>query len=474
MTIIDRLIEITRPLDESVAISAGPTIEIRDSNKLSETVEALVRQAVFAPEPVKSYAQWLVRALSSMTGAYPASIHAFYLARGRGDTPDDFTVPAMNLRALPFHAARAVFRSAISSDACAFIFELARSEMGYTDQRPAEYASTILGAAIAESYSGPIFIQGDHFQVSSSRYKKDGAAEIDSIRALIAESITAGFFNIDIDTSTLVDLSQGTIPEQQKLNFSLCADFSEFTRGVEPPGITISLGGEIGEVGGQNSTEPELRAFMDGFTKAFGERLPDAPALSKISIQTGTSHGGVVLPDGSIAKVSVDFDTLRELSKIAKEYGLGGAVQHGASTLPEAMFTRFAESNALEVHLATGFQNILYERLPTGLLGEIYAYLDTNHAGERKEGQTDEQFHYNTRKRALGPFKQALWDLDQESLSEIEGAWETQFQLLFDRLNVGGTRRLVERFTPAIDAQPEPGAYLTGEAAEEDVRDLAD
>ncbi len=258
------------------------------------------------------------------------------------------------------------------------------------------------------------------------------------------------------------------------MNYTLCADFSAYTRQHEPDGVTISLGGEIGEVGGQNSTEPELRAFMEGFSQVYADRLPDAPGLSKISIQTGTSHGGVVLPDGSIATVSVDFEALKTLSRVAKEYGLGGAVQHGASTLPEEMFTRFAESNALEVHLATGFQNILYERLPADVLDEIYAYLDAQHASERKDGETDEQFHYKTRKRALGPFKRVLWDLEPEALAEIEDAWETQFQLLFDRLNIGGTRKLVERYVPAIDTLPKQADYLAGDAVEEDVRDLAD
>ena len=79
--------------------------------------------------------------------------------------------------------------------------------------------------------------------------------------------------------------------------------------------------------------------------------------ISKISIQTGTSHGGVVLLDGTIAKVSVDFDTLLKLSRIArKQYGMGGAVQHGASTLPEDAFSKFVEAEAVEVHLATNFE----------------------------------------------------------------------------------------------------------------------
>jgi fructose/tagatose bisphosphate aldolase len=258
------------------------------------------------------------------------------------------------------------------------------------------------------------------------------------------------------------------------VNFTLCADLAADARRLEPQGVTISLGGEIGEVGGENSTEPELRAFMDGFNSEFELRESGKPGLSKISIQTGTSHGGVVLPDGSIAKVSVDFETLKHLSSVAKEYRMGGAVQHGASTLPENMFSKFPEANALEIHLATGFQNILYDRLPEDLLKEIYKYLDEKHADERKEGQTDEQFHYKTRKRALGPFKRQLWDLDPDVFQKIETAWEDQFQLLFDSLNVGGTRQMVERLVKPNDVEFELSPYIGGEAGDEDVSDLAD
>ncbi len=119
-----------------------------------------------------------------------------------------------------------------------------------------------------------------------------------------------------------------------------------------------------------------------------------------------------MLPDGSIAKVSVDFDTLLKLSRIArKEYGMGGAVQHGASTLPEDAFGKFVEAEAVEVHLATNFQNMLFDRLPADLRAEMYAYLDVKSAAERKPDMTDEQFYYKTRKNAVGPFKKQTWNM---------------------------------------------------------------
>jgi fructose/tagatose bisphosphate aldolase len=465
---------ITKSLGDSIKISDDMKVSIENHSNLRSNMDKLVRMAVFGDANAKSIAQWIIRECARELGVYPASIHDFYLARGRREVRDDFSVPAINLRSLPFYAAKAVFRAAKGIDAKAIIFEIARSEMGYTGQAPAEYASNIFAAAIAESYSGPVFLQGDHFQVSAKRYQADPGSEISTIRKLCRASLRAGFYNIDIDTSTLVDLSKETIPEQQEVNFSLCADFATFIRGIEPDGVDTSLGGEIGEVGGQNSTEPELRAFMDGFQSQFDLTAPGEEGLSKISIQTGTSHGGVVLPDGSIAQVSVDFDTLQKLSAIAKDYGMGGAVQHGASTLPEEAFARFVDANALEVHLATNFQNILYDRIPDELREEIYAYLRDNHDDERKPDQTEEQFYYKTRKRALGPFKAELWNISADHRKKIEAAWEDQFTSLFDRLNVGGTSEEVERFTGRFNVHEPLSSYHVEEQPAEDTSDLAD
>ena len=285
-------------------------------------------------------------------GVYPSSIHEFYMARGRGEFKG-FTVPAINLRSMTYDLARAIFRVAQKNNSAAFVFEIARSEIGYTDQPPIEYASMVLAAAIRENYSGPVFIQGDHFQVKATKFKEDQDKEIEGLKTLIRNAISSGFYNIDIDSSTLVDLSKPDLKEQQLLNYEICAGLLRFIRSVEPKGITISVGGEIGEIGHQNSTPKDLYAFMAGLEDKLGKNLS---GISKISVQTGTTHGGVVLPDGSIAQIKLDFNTLKTLSELARgEYGLAGAVQHGASTLPPEAFHKFVECETAEVHLATQF-----------------------------------------------------------------------------------------------------------------------
>ena len=413
---------------------------------MSNTIDSIVKEAVFgSDEQVKAKARQEIRKLAAEQGIFSASIQGLYDAAGKG-LYSGKTVPAINIRGITYDVARAVFRSAMKNKVGAFIFEIARSEIGYTGQRPAEYAACILAAAIKEGYKGPVFIQGDHFQVNAGKYNQDPEKEINTIKDLTREAVDAGFYNIDIDASTLVDLDKPTIKAQQEKNSKVTAELTEFIRSIEPEGVTISIGGEIGEVGKTNSTVKDLQAYMSGYLELLGTGVK---GISKISVQTGTSHGGVVLPDGSIALVSIDFDTLENLSKVSREeYGMGGAVQHGASTLPDDAFNKFPEVGTVEVHLATGFQNIIYESayFPEDLLKNINRLLAEKYSAERKEGETDEQFLYKTRKKAFGDFKSEMWNLPAENLSGIGSELEDRFTLIFKKLNIVDTVDLVSKY----------------------------
>jgi fructose/tagatose bisphosphate aldolase len=405
---------------------------------------------VFGSPEERESARWLLWELGQATGARPASINGLYLARGRGEC-GGFTVPAINLRTLAYDSARAVFRAARAGRAGAIILEIARSEIAYTDQRPAEYVAVLLAAALREGHTLPLFIQGDHCQVNQKKYQADPAGEVGEVKNLIAEEIGAGFYNIDVDTSTLVDLSHPTLAEQQRLNYERAAEITTFIRQREPEDVTVSVGAEIGEVGGHNSTVDELHAFMQGYNATLAT-LGSAKGISKISVQTGTSHGGVVLPDGSMADVKLDLEALAALSRVARDtYHLAGAVQHGASTLPSNAFGNFPRIETAEIHLATNFQNLVFDhpRLPAGLRSEVKAWLGANAQSERKAGDSDEQFYYKARKKAIGPFKREFWSLPDEVRGAIAADLEHLFAFLFGQLNVNGTAELVRRTVQA-------------------------
>ena len=437
-----------------IACEGGDVLILDKAGFQEKLIDDLIYTVVFSPDPAtKEAAAYLIRQGAAKLGIFSGSIQSLYEAMGRKDVAG-FTVPAINIRGITYHVAQAVFRAAIKGNVGPVIFEIARSEIGYTRQRPQEYACAILAAAVKSGWKGPVFLQGDHFQINAKKYAADATKETEAVKDLIREAIQAGFYNIDIDTSTLVDLSQTAIKDQQKKNFSLAAELTALIRDLEPEGVTVSVGGEIGEVGGKNSTVEELRVFMDGYLKELQKRGRDHKGISKISVQTGTTHGGVPLADGTVAKVKIDFDVLAKLSEMASQrYGLAGAVQHGASTLPDEAFDRFPATATAEIHLATGFQNMIYDSkgFPAPLRARIYDHLKAELRGEWKEKDTEEQFIYKTRKKGFGPFKQELWSLPADVLEEICAELEGKFAFLFDKLKVNGTRPVLDQFVKPVD-----------------------
>ena len=450
--ILENLQDLYSLVSSVAELKENSVSSIKDETKLRETViDDLIYTAVFSKdETVKDEARRLIRELANEFGAIASSIHDFYMAMGKGEV-DKITTPAINIRGMTYDVARQIFKVALNNNVGAFIFEIAKSEIGYTFQRPSEYASAVLAGAIKEGFKGAVFIQGDHFQFNAKKYAEDPEKELQAIKDLTEEAIKAGFYNIDIDPSTLVDYSKDTLKEQQYHNYINTAKMTQFIRDIEPEGITVSVGAEIGHIGGKNSTVEEFEAFMEGYL----EELPKGMAgISKMSVQTGTEHGGIPLADGSVAEVKLDFNVLTEIGKVAREkYGLGGTVQHGASTLPDELFDKFPESNCCEIHLATGFQNIMYDLIPEDFKNEIYNWIKENLKNEWKEGQTEAQFIYKTRKKGFGPFKYQWWTLDKEYKDKILEALYNKFEFLFNKLNVFNTKELVDKYVKPVKVQ---------------------
>lgn len=424
-------------------------------NQIAETIEEidfnnvdnLIWTAVFSSnDEVRKKAKEIIFLKGLQHGIVPSSIQNVYEAMAKGEL-SNITVPAVNIRGLTYYAARAIFRSAIRNNVGLVIFEIARSEIGYTHQRPSEYTANVIAAALREGFYRPVFLQGDHFQINRKNFEKNPEEEMNTVKELIKESINSGFFNIDIDASTMVDYSRKSLYDQQKENFTLTAMLTDYIRELQPPEITISVGGEIGHIGGKNSTVEEFEAFMEGYLKS----LKSSKGISKISVQTGTAHGGIPLKDGTLAHVKLDFDVLKSIGSLAqKKYSLSGAVQHGASTLPLELFDKFPESYTSEIHLATGFQNLMYDLAPDWLKNEIYAYLQENCKDEWKKDMTYEQFIYKTRKKGFGPFKKQWWSLPEDVKNAIMDELSKTFDVIFEKLRVNNTTQIVNKYiTPS-------------------------
>ncbi len=368
------------------------------------------------------------------------SIYPLYMAIARGEV-EGFTVPAINIRTLTYDFARIIFRIMNEKEIGAVVFEISPTEMEYTDQSPKQYADSVLSAAEDEGYDGPVFLQGDHFQASKNKFSENRENEIERIKKLIDEALEAGFLNIDIDASTLIDLSEQDANIAQKDNFETTAILVNYIRSLNSPEV-ISIGGEIGHIGDRNSTQQDLDAFMTGLNP----RLKGI-GLSKISVATGTTHGGIPLPTGKLEEAKVNFGVLENLGKITREkYGLGGVVQHGASTLPNDLFHKFVKAKTLELHLSTRFQNIVFENLNEALKQEVYNWLKKNLKDEWEKDWNEEQFIYKTRKKALGPFKDKLSNLSSDEKRPILDALEKEIRFIFEALGIFNTLQNVSQY----------------------------
>jgi fructose/tagatose bisphosphate aldolase len=443
--------ELLAAVDGIVRIEGDKLVVTDEAALRTRGIYDIIWTATFSEdEATIEAARWIVWEASQAVGARSASIQDLYKARSRGEY-EGMTVPAINLRAQTFDMARVILETAKKNDSAAVIFELARSEQTYTFQRVFEFATSILAGAIAAGWKGPVFIQGDHYQFNMKKYQADAEKMTEEIRKACRDAIAAGYRNIDIDSSTLVDLALPTIDAQQHENYARAAELTALIRTLEIDGVTVSVGGEIGEVGKKNSTTDELKAYLDGYRKELDARASGAVGLSKVSVATGTSHGGVPLPGGGVADVALDFGVITELSEVARTYGLSGVVQHGASTLPDDMFHKFPATGCAEIHLATGFQNALFEHpaFPAEMHKAIEEWVFANCQDERKEGQTDIQFVYTGRKKAIGPFKRQLWDLATKD--EIIASQAAKVDFLFKQLGTPGSRALVEKYVKPVE-----------------------
>lgn len=414
-----------------------------------DMIDRWAKTAALAEPRARSLAIWAIRKAALAAEIVPCSVQQLYLARAAGKWSGR-TVPAMNLRGWTYHTCRAAFRAARELDAHLIIFEQAIGEWLYAEQPPAEYTAGVLAAALREGHRGPVFLQADHDQVNAKAFFKDRDGEVRRLQSIMREQVAAGFYSIDIDASTVVDLSLPTVRDQQRLNAEITAHFTQFIRSIEPKGISIALGAEIGEVGHENTTPEELREFMAVYLEELRARGENFAPVSKISINSGTYHGGKMQADGTLAPVNVDYKLLKTISDICREsFQMAGAVQHGASTLPGEQLAKFPETGTVEIHLALGFNNLIFDHpsLPQALKDQIRDYTFANHANERGPEDNDTQFLYNSRKKAWRVMKKPFWEMPEHAQAEIMASLQGMFRNMFTWMNVGGTGDLVRAHT---------------------------
>ena len=227
---------------------------------------------------------------------------------------------------------------------------------------------------------------------------------MNEVKALAKKAVAAGYWNIDIDTSTLVTLAPPSLDEQQRENYLRSAMLTKFIRDLEPEGVTISLGGEIGEVGEKNSTVPELDAYIHGYKVAPGR-------FGRLRRAEQDQWSPRAQPTAEFCCRTAARPRWRWISIRCETWASAPAfmVPAARSSMAPARCrmkcsTTFPRRRRLRFHLATGFTSTFLDHpsLPESLRQEMYVHLDAHHADERGANDSDFVFHLKTRKKALG------------------------------------------------------------------------
>lgn len=413
-----------------------------------EELENAAREMAFASPERKKTISGAIRREAEGKRLFVGSIRPVYERIAAG-TYTGFTVPAVNVRGLVFDIARAAFEAARDVAAGPFMFEIAPAELAAGRQTFEEYAGEILAAALAEKWEGPIFLQGDHFQVDSN-----DPARLSELERHCEQAIQSGFYQIDIDAGSLLNESDGSVERRQESAIDATTRLVRLIRRLPSPGREVLLGGAVGEIGGNLTTEEDLRSFLNGITSALGS---DVPSIGKVSVNTGTRHGGVVDEYGNPGRMPVDFELIGRLSEIARrEYGLPGIVQHGASTMGFDQMARLPECGVNEVHLATALQTLIFDHpaFPRPLLRRMEKELGDGRSGQPgPEGGRPRDSGVSPVIReegwlAWGRYKSELWDLSPWIRAELRrdvGFW---FRRVFETLALAGKETITREISP--------------------------
>ena len=396
-------------------------------------------------------ARWLIHEAARELGAHSASIHDLYMARARGEV-SGFTVPAINIRAQTFDMARTVYETAAAADVGAIILELARSEQTYTFQRPADYAAAVLAGAIAADWHGPVFIQGDHYQFNAKKYADDPEAVTEEIRRACRLAIDAGYRNIDIDSSTLVDLSKADARR------AAARELRPRRRddGADPLARDRRRD--------HQRRRRDRRGRQEELDRGRAARLP-----RRLRARAGASgrpvrarHLQGQRPDRHLARRRPAPGRHRRRGQARLRRARHGSARSPASTAWPARSStarrrcRTSCSTASRPSRpprstsrpASRTRSTSTRRSRRSSIGRSRRWCFENATDERKPDQTDQQFVYTTRKKAIGPFKRELWDL--ETKDEILAAQRRKIAFLFTELGVNGSREMVDRYVRPV------------------------
>lgn len=331
-------------------------------------------------------------------------------------------VTAANVRIQ--HCFRGIMKAAREMDA-AIIFEIAKSEVGYTDQSPEEYISIVKSLAKEINFNTPYCIHGDHITISENTPDAIRSAE-----DLIRKEIEAGFTSFAIDASHNFNIEAETTREQLADNIEITTRIAKLIKRLmaekgkkrENYGLEVEVG-EIGKIDPETG-EQELTTVDEAvtFIKALNENgvYPDL-----IAINNGTVHGNVYDAEGNIVPLlGIDGLRTREVANAIASLGVQIA-QHGITGTPLELIHKLIDAGIVKGNVATNWQNIALDNMPFDLVKKMENWTMENYAVKvraKKQSISDKEIIGKNIKYGIRVFKNEIANIDDEYKQKIYDA----------------------------------------------------
>ena len=451
-------------------VEGGQLVIDDDRPSASAASTSAVWSATFSEEhpDVIEVARWLIWEASQLLGSPSASIHELYMARGRGEV-SGFTVPAVNIRTQVFDMAGAMCRAAESIDAGTIIFELARSEQEYTYQRPGEYITSVLAGCIGAGWQGPVFVQGDHYQFNAKKYAADPEATTEAITAPDPRGDRRRLRQhrhrlVDAGRSGAADRRSSSSARTTSARRRCRRSSARSSRPTRRSASAARSARSASRTRPRRSCAPTSTAIATTLRELAGRRAgPFQGQRPDRHHRTAACRCPAAAWRRSRSTSGRSSDCRRWPASTAWPAPSSTAPRRcptSCSTASRRSRRPRSTSRPASRTCSTSTRRSRATCWPRSRAGAI-----ANTADERKDGESDDQFLYKTRKKALGPYKRQLWELPGKD--EIIAGQESKLRYLFEQLAIAGTRELVERYVnPAKRSMPAPEALLALEAAE--------
>jgi len=359
-------------------------------------------------------------------------------------------VMAANIRIQ--HTLRGIMEAAKEMDA-AMLFEIAKSEVGYTDQQPEEYARFCRQVAREIDFNTPYCIHGDHTTVSENT-----PAAIASAEDLIRKEVEAGFTSFAIDASHNFDLNAKTTRGQLADNIEITIRLAKLIEKLmEAKGKTrtdYSLECEVGEIGkiDPETGKQELTTVDEAvtFIKALHENAvyPDLLAMNN-----GTIHGNVYDANGNIIPLlGIDDKRTREVANAIAPLGVKIA-QHGITGTPLELMNKLIDAGIVKGNVATNWQNIAIENLPADLVKRMEDWTMEKHGAAvkaKKPNMSDKEIIGKNIKHAIKPFKQEIADIDDYYKQKIYDVCKASALEFIEAFNGKGSGQVVRDYVKKV------------------------